>query len=118
MTLGMLNQDLNDTLGKYRIRRDGVSVNTLHFHRKAVLGLVLGLCLFGSPIGALADDQPQELPKPIHKTTPPLFQEWQFDKSALEALPEGFSQEVGGQHGKGGWLVSKDPTAPSHPIHS
>ena len=30
-------------------------------------------------------------------------------------MPEGFSQEVGGQDGKGGWLVSKDATAPSRP---
>jgi hypothetical protein len=76
---------------------------------------VLGLCFFGSPIGALADDQPQELPKPFHKTTPPLFQEWQFDKSDLEILPEGFSQEIDGQGGNGKWLVSKDSTAPSRP---
>jgi hypothetical protein len=115
MALGMLNQDLHDTVGKYRFRHDGMSVKTGHSYRKALFGLLLGLLLFGSPILALADDQPQELPKPFHMTTPPLFQEWLFDKSALEALPEGFSQEVGGQHGKGGWLVSKDPTAPSRP---
>jgi hypothetical protein len=115
MMLGILNQDLNDTLGKYRFRHDGMSVNTLPSHRKALFGLVFGLCLFGAPIGALADDQPQELPKPFHMTTPPLFQEWQFDKSALEILPEGFSQEVVGPDGSGGWLVSKDETAPSRP---
>jgi hypothetical protein len=115
MTLGMLNQDLDDTVGKYRFRHDGMSVKILDSHRKALFGIVVGLCLFGSPIWALADDQPQELPKPFHKTTPPLFQEWQFDKSALEILPEGFSQEVGGKDGKGGWLVSKDEKAPSQP---
>ena len=115
MALGMLNQDLHDTVGKYRFRHDGMSVKTGHSHRKALFGLVLGLLLFGSPILALADDQPQELPKPFHMTTPPLFQEWQFDKSALEILPEGFSQEVGGQDGQGGWLVNKDETAPSRP---
>jgi len=117
MALGMLNQETNDTLGKYRFRHDGdgISVKTLPSHRKMLFGFVLGLWLFGSPMGALADDQPQELPKPFHMTTPPLFQEWQFDKSALEILPEGFSQEVGGQDGQGGWLVNKDETAPSRP---
>ena len=113
--LGMLNQDLNDTVGKYRFRHDGMSVKIGPSHRKALFGLVLGLWLFGSPIWALADDQPQELPKPFHMTTPPLFQEWQFDKSGLEILPEGFSQEVDGQDGKGVWVVSKDETAPSQP---
>ena len=115
MALGMLNQEMNDTVGKYRFRHDGMSVKTGPSHRKILFGFVLGLWLFGSPMGALADDQPQELPKPFHMTTPPLFQEWQFDKSALEILPEGFSQEVGGQDGQGGWLVNKDETAPSRP---
>jgi hypothetical protein len=115
MALGMLNQEMNDTLGKYRFRHDGMSVKTRPFYRKALFGFVLGLWLFGSPLMALADDEPQELPKPFHMTTPPLFQEWQFDKSALAILPEGFSQEVGGQDGQGGWLVNKDETAPSRP---
>lgn len=115
MTLGRLNQDLNDTVGIYRFRHHGMSVKTLPSHPSVLFGLVLGLCILGSPMGVLAGDEPQELPKPFHMTTPPLFQKWQFDKSALEILPEGFSQEVGGQGGKGGWLVSKDVTAPSRP---
>ncbi len=115
MLLDMLNQYLKDDTEQYRIRHVGMSVKTLTPPRKALFGLMVNLCLFGFPGGAFADDQPQELPKPFHKTTPPLFQEWQFDKSALEILPEGFSQEVGGQDGKGVWLVSKDATAPSPP---
>ncbi len=115
MMLGMLKQNLKDDAVKYKIRPDGMSVRQSHFPRKLLRGLVLGLCVLGIPIGVLADDQPQELPKPFHKTTPPLFQEWQFDKSALEILPEGFSQEVGGQPSKGGWMVNKDSTAPSRP---
>ena len=115
MMLGLLNQYLKDDARKYWVRRVGMSVKKPHCNRKSLVGLVFGLCILGSPIGVLADDPPQELPKPFHKTTPPLFQEWQFDKSAIEILPEGFSQEVGGQDGKGGWLVSKDVTAPSRP---
>jgi hypothetical protein len=115
MMLGLLNQYLKDDARKYWVRHVGMSVKTPHFNRKALVSLVFGLCILGFAIGVLADDRPQELPKPFHKTTPPLFQEWQFDKSAIKILPEGFSQEVGGKEGKGGWLVSKDATAPSLP---
>ncbi len=115
MMLGLLNQYLKDDARKYRVRHVGMSVTPPHFNRKALVSLVFGLCILGFAIGVLADDRPQELPKPFHKTTPPLFQEWQFDKSSIKFLPEGFSQEVGGQDGKGGWLVSKDATAPSLP---
>jgi len=62
-----------------------------------------------------ADDQPQELPKPFHKTTPPLFQEWNFDQSSPNGLPEGFTQAVGGISGEGGWSVKEDANAPSRP---
>jgi len=115
MILGLLNQYLKDDARKYWVRHVGMSVKTPHFNRKALVSLVFGLCILGFAIGVLADDRPHELPKPFHKTTPPLFQEWQFDKSAIKILPEGFSQEVGGKEGKGGWLVSKDATAPSLP---
>ncbi len=83
--------------------------------RKLSRGLALGLCVLGMPLGVFADDQPQELPKPFHITTPPVFQEWEFDQSALERLPEGFFQEVGGSVAKGGWMISTDATAPSQP---
>jgi len=115
MTLGMLNQNLNDAVGKYKFRHNGMSMVSRPSHRSALFGLVLGLCLFGSPIWALADEQPQELPKPFHKTTPPLFQEWLFEQSSLDRLPEGFSQAVGGSVGKSEWIVRKDSTAPSQP---
>jgi len=115
MMLCLMNQYLKDDARKYWVRHVGMSIKKAHFNRKSLVGLVFVLCILGSPIGLLADDQPQELPKPFHKTTPPLFQEWQFDKSAIEILPEGFSQEAGGKEGKGGWLVSKDATAPSQP---
>jgi len=115
MMLGMLKKNLKDDAGTYTVRPDGMFVRQSHVSRKIVRSLVFGLCLFGVPLGVFADDEPQELPKPFHMTTPPVFQEWQFDQSALERLPEGFSQEVGGQTSKGGWMVSKDETAPSRP---
>ena len=103
MTLGMLSLDFNDTEGK------------TNSQLKYFVSLAFGLCLMGAPISVLAGDEPQELPKPTHMTVPPVFQEWQFDKSENSGLPEGFSQKVGGKPGEGGWLVNKDETAPSQP---
>jgi hypothetical protein len=80
-----------------------------------VMGLVLGYGILGPSFGVFAKDQSQELPKPFHKTTPPLFQEWQFDKSPLNEIPQGFSLEVGGILSGGGWLVNEDSLAPSWP---
>jgi hypothetical protein len=83
--------------------------------RTPLVGMILGLCLVAFPGGGLAGDAPEELPKPFHMTTPPLFQEWLFDQSTFANVPEGFSVEGGGQGGHGGWVVSKDMTAPSRP---
>lgn len=80
-----------------------------------VVGLVLGYGILGPSLEVFAKDQPQELPKPFHKTTPPLFQEWQFDKSPLNEIPKGFSLEVSGTLSGGGWLVNEDSLAPSRP---
>ena len=115
MMLGMLKKNLKNDAGKYTVRLDGMFVRQLHVSRKMVKSLVLGLCLLGVPLVVFAADQPQELPKPFHKTTPPLFQEWLFEQSSLDRLPEGFSQEIGGSVGKGEWIVRKDSTAPSQP---
>jgi hypothetical protein len=76
---------------------------------------MLGLCFLCSPALGVAEDESQELPKPFHKTTPPLFQEWQFNQSTLEVLPEGFSQETYGPVGEGEWTVRQDTSAPSRP---
>ena len=103
MTLGMLSQNVNDTEGK-------TCPQPQYF-----VSLLLGLCFMGSPIGVFAGDEPQELRKPTHMTVAPIFQGWQFDKSEVSHLPDGFSQEVGDQSGEGGWVVNKDATAPSQP---
>ena len=81
-------------------------------------GLIIMMAMSLFLIGVLegyADDQPQELPKPFHKTTPPLFQEWNFDQSPPDGLPDGFLEAVGGAPSKGGWSVKKDASAPSRP---
>jgi hypothetical protein len=83
-------------------------------YRTLMLAMILGCHVMGTSVG-YSEEQPQELPKPFHKTTPPLFQEWNFDQSSLSGLPKGFTQAFGGSSGKGEWSVREDSTAPSPP---
>ncbi len=115
MTLGMLNHDQNDTEGNDNFRCEGIPRRTPYAKRASLASLGLGLCLLGFPMCALAGDEPQELPKPSHMTVAPVFQEWQFDTSTLNEVPEGFSLEVSGIPHKGGWFVNEDELAPSQP---
>lgn len=82
--------------------------------RARVLVLAISCLVMAASVG-YSEEQPHELPKPFHKTTPPLFQEWNFDQSALSDLPDGFTKAVGGSSGKGGWTVKADPSASSRP---
>lgn len=79
-----------------------------------VFVMAMSCLAMGASVG-FSEDQPQELPKPFHKTTPPLFQEWNFDQSSPSSLPKGFTQAFGGSSGKGEWSVKEDSTAPSPP---
>ncbi len=79
-----------------------------------VLVMAMSCFVMGASVG-YSEEQPHELPKPFHKTTPPLFQEWNFDQSSLSGLPKGFTQAFGGSTGKGEWSVKEDSTAPSPP---
>ena len=115
MTMDCLHYDLRQVEGANSFRCDERYCDTTYVRPTLVASLVLGLFLVGSPLLTFAGDEPQELLKPSHMTVAPLFQEWQFDKSSLANVPEGFSQEVGGQGGQGGWVVSQDTTAPSRP---
>ena len=102
------------------MKRDELSQSLSLFVHRVIPGLglivvmAMGLFLMVAAKG-YADDQPRELPKPFHKTTPPLFQEWNFDQSSLNGLPEGFNQAIGGDSGEGGWSVKEDASAPSRP---
>lgn len=82
--------------------------------RARVFVLAMGCLVMGASVG-YSEEQPHELPKPFHKTTPPLFQEWNFDQSALNGLPDGFTKAVGGSSGKGEWSIKEDPSALSRP---
>ena len=77
------------------------------------MGAVLIGLLLSVPSHSLAGDHPQELPKPDLKTTPPVFQEWNFDSNAPESVPEGFQVLSGGGAPAEGWKVHEDPSAPS-----
>ena len=64
---------------------------------------------------AQSSDEPQELPKPKFKTTPPLFKEWSFNNDPADSVPSGFSQFTVGDGSEGVWVVEADPKAPSLP---
>lgn len=98
-----------------RLSEEKVSgMQSLFGYGGLVLGMAMSCLLMGASVG-FSEEQPQELPKPFHKTTPPLFQEWNFDQLPSGDLPNGFTQAVGGSSGKGGWSVKDDETAPSRP---
>jgi len=116
MTLDIFHHDLivSDKSNRFSHHKE-MRTNTACFMRRSLVSLLLGLCFLCSPVGVLAGDEPQELPKPFHKITPPLFQEWKFNQSSLDVRPEGFSQETSGPVSQGEWTVRKDPSAPSRP---
>ncbi|WP_447963158.1 hypothetical protein [Nitrospira sp. Ecomares 2.1] len=91
-----------------------VDKQTTPIGRARVFVLAMSCLVMTASVG-YSEEQPHELPKPFHKTTPPLFQEWKFDQSALSELPEGFTKAVGEPSGKGEWSVKEDPSAPSRP---
>ena len=113
MTLSILNRDASGA-DRHHIFRDAGRRMT-NASTMSMVSVILGLCLGGSPLLALAGDQPQELSKPSHMTVAPVFQEWQFDESTLNQVPEGFSLELGGTSNKSGWVVNEDELAPSRP---
>lgn len=125
LLLYQLGKVMKDNLGKpnvcNEIVRHPIGGRTCHLQEEArrrqkggIAGaLVLGF-LLGCPLLSLASDQPQELPKPELKTTPPVFEEWNFESSAPAGLPEGFRIFKGGGASAEGWKVNEDPTAPSH----
>jgi hypothetical protein len=105
-----------------RIRRQfvqkritGQAVGHSNFAERGLRMMAISLIIMMGGAEGYADDQPQELPKPFHKTTPPLFQEWTFDQSSSNGAPEGFMQATGGAPGEGKWLVKEDASAPSRP---
>ncbi|MDR4494454.1 MAG: hypothetical protein AB7P17_07850 [Nitrospirales bacterium] len=76
-------------------------------------GVVLFGMVLSGPILSSANDQPHELPKPELKTTPPVFEEWNFETGSSVGVPEGFQIFNGGQVSGKGWNISEDSTAPS-----
>ena len=113
MTLSIFNRGIRKADGSNPCRDD--EMREKYVLRVSMASLVLSLCVVASPLMALAADKPQELPKPSHMTVAPVYQEWQFDESSLNQLPEGFSLELGGLVNKSGWVVNEDKLAPSQP---
>ncbi len=84
--------------------------------RGLILGLaalVLVLCtgipdLFAEDAGPL-----KELPRAVLRHTPPIFQEWNFEKNLDSVLPPGFASHTLGHGYPGEWTVITDGDAPS-----
>jgi len=115
MTSGKPNQDRNDIGRTYKLGYGAMCGQSQLSRVRVCFGFVLGLYLFSFPLVAFAEDQPQELSKPVLQATPPLFQEWQFDTSALHAIPEGFVLLESAASGEGRWLVNEGVATPSRP---
>lgn len=80
------------------------------------LGLLLVLILLflsGGIVNAENQGPLRELPKPEFKTTPPLFQEWTFDKDKPNTEPGGFMAVTVGEGPEGRWEVRTSEHAPS-----
>jgi len=83
-------------------------------------GLILGfstlVCVLCSGIPDLfaEDAEPlKELPRAVLRHTPPIFQEWTFEKDLDAALPPGFSSHTLGHGHLGEWTLVTDHDAPS-----
>jgi hypothetical protein len=74
--------------------------------------LLLGGLGPGAGMG-LADEQPQELPKPALRTTPPIFQDWNFEAGSTDQVLEAFTIHTGDGTQEGSWTVEEDVSAPS-----
>ena len=95
--------------GKGRGEGIGMSIKTLG------RALIIVSAFFGSAVFAQSAEGPQELPKPILKSTPPLFQEWTFNNDQVNSVPAGFSSDTVGEGAIGTWQVQADDSAPSRP---
>ena len=75
--------------------------------------LVFVLC-YGIPDLLAEDAEPlKELPRAVLRHTPPIFQEWTFEKNLDAALPPGFSSHTLGHGHLGEWTLITDTDAPS-----
>jgi len=55
----------------------------------------------------------RELPRAVHKTTPPLFQEWDFENQVEAKLPSELISHTLGTGAPTAWKIVTDPSAPS-----
>lgn len=93
-----------------------VSKTGLFLSRGLILGfaaVALVLCT-GVPDLFAEDAEPlKELPRAVLRHTPPIFEEWTFEKHLDAALPPGFSSHTLGHGHLGEWTIITDNDAPS-----
>ena len=81
-------------------------------------GFILGfaalvLCTGVSDLFAEDAEPLKELPRAVLRHTPPIFQEWTFEKNLDSVLPPGFSSHTLGHGHLGEWTIIADDDAPS-----
>ena len=84
--------------------------------RDLVLGIAAVAVVLGTGIPDLfAEDAGplKELPRAVLRHTPPIFQEWTFEKNLDAVLPPGFSSHTLGHGHPGEWTIMTDNDAPS-----
>lgn len=84
--------------------------------RSLILGfatVALTLCTGVSNLFAEDAEPLKELPRAVLRHTPPIFEEWTFEKHLDAALPPGFSSHTLGDGYPGEWTIITDDGAPS-----
>ncbi len=95
-------------------RRSSRTVHVLS--RRLILGcaaVALVLCTGVSDLFAQDAEPLKELPRAVLRHTPPIFEEWTFEKHLDAALPPGFSAHTLGDGYPGEWSLMTADDAPS-----
>lgn len=98
------------------LSRQPVVRSSLLLFRGFVLGFAtLAFVLCTAPPDLFAEDAGplRELPRAVLRHTPPIFEEWTFEKHLDAALPPGFSSHTLGDGYPGEWTITTDDNAPS-----
>ena len=82
---------------------------------KLVLSItVIAFFLGMAPMGVAEEiEEGKELPRRVLRHTPPIFEEWTFEKFSPETFPPGFSSNTLGPGKPGEWVLVEQQDAPS-----
>ena len=82
---------------------------------RLVLSSIVLTFFLGMPALGLADEveEAKELPRRVLRHTPPIFEEWTFEKHEHETFPPGFTSGTLGNGRPGEWVLVEQQDAPS-----